>query len=127
MSSADHTKARGGARPGAGRRKSERPVDGNVARKIKTKIRAEQTWVSLILIEQRKLGISADGTLADPKAFSIASTTPLANMLKYLDDRDLGRPVDTVNHLHDKPIEMNVKVSYFEAIERARKRAADKA
>jgi hypothetical protein len=29
-----------------------------------------------------------------------------------------------VNHLHDKPIEHTVNVTFFEAIERARKRVA---
>lgn len=43
---------------------------------------------------------------------------------KYLWDRRDGKPVDTVNHLHDKPIEMNVTVSLSEAIQKARKRVA---
>lgn len=35
-----------------------------------------------------------------------------------------GRSVHTVNHLHDKPIEMNVNVSLAEAVQKARKRVS---
>ena len=44
--------------------------------------------------------------------------------LRYLTDRRDGRAVQTVNHVHDKPIEMNVTVSLAEAIQKARKRLA---
>jgi len=50
-------------------------------------------------------------------------TAPLREDLKYLEDRAHGRPVDTVNHLHDKPIEMNLTVTLSEEIQNARKRA----
>jgi hypothetical protein len=43
-------------------------------------------------------------------------------------DRKLGKPVQTVNHLHDKPLEMNVTHSLSErfrlAIEKAEKRVS---
>lgn len=42
---------------------------------------------------------------------------------KYLYDKRDGKAVHTVNHLHDKPIEMNVNVTLSEAIQKARKRA----
>ena len=115
----------GGARTGAGRHKRDcdcekcikkhgvRPVDGNLARKIKAKIKAEEKWVLVI-------------TLATAKAERTENTADLRNALEYLDNRDLGTCVDTVNHLHDKPIEMNVKLSYIDVIERARKRATEK-
>lgn len=45
------------------------------------------------------------------------------HFVKLIDKRD-GKPVVTVNHLHDKPIEVNHTVSFFDAIERARKRVA---
>lgn len=41
-----------------------------------------------------------------------------------VEDRALGKAVHIVNHLHDKPIEMNVTVSLAETVEKARKRAA---
>jgi len=105
--------AHGGKRSGAGRKKQERPVDGNVARKIKARIKAEEKWVRLCEI-------------AAEKAETTGNTADLRNALEYLDNRDLGTCVDTVNHLHDKPIEMNVKLSYIDVIERARKRATEK-
>ena len=42
---------------------------------------------------------------------------------KYLTDRRDGKPVQTVNHIHDKPIDLNVNVSLAEVIQRARQRA----
>jgi hypothetical protein len=97
-----------------GRPKSTRPVDGNVARKIKQRVRAEELWVFAI------------GKAAE-KAKKTGNAGDLMRGLAYLDDRDLGRCVDTVNHLHDKPLEVNMQVSYFDVIERARKRATEKA
>ena len=101
---------RGGARAGAGRKKVERPVDGNLARKLKAQIKAEEKWLRIIEIETALLEQN--------------KTEPLKRTLMYLDDRDLGKPVDTVNHVHDKPIEMNVTLSLAEAVQKARKRAA---
>jgi hypothetical protein len=107
---------RGGKRtpaPGKklGRPKSTRPVDGNVARKIKARVKAEELWVFLI-------------AQASKKARDTGNTADLRNALEYLDNRDLGTCVDTVNHLHDKPIEMNVTFSISDRIKRARERAA---
>lgn len=49
------------------------------------------------------------------------------DVLKYLTDRRDGKAVQTVNHLHDKPIEMDVTVmSLADAIQKARKRAGTK-
>ena len=99
---------RGGKRAGAGRKK--RPVDGNVARRIKAQVKAEELWVEAV-------------TIAAEKARKTGNTSDLRQCLEYLDDRDMGRCVDTVNHLHDKPIEMNVNLVLSEAIQKARKRA----
>lgn len=41
---------------------------------------------------------------------------------KYLWDRRDGKPVDTVNHLHDKPIDVNLNVSISETIRKVRER-----
>jgi hypothetical protein len=102
---------RGGARTGAGRKKQERPVDGNLARKIKVKINAEEKWILVI-------------SLATTKAVQTGHTSDLRHALEYLDNRDLGNTMDTVNHLHDKPLEVNMTVSLAEAIQKARKRVA---
>ena len=109
-------KGRGGKRkPGEGKKlgrpKSTRPVDGNVARKIKARIKAEELWVFLI-------------AQAAKKARETGNTADLRNALEYLDNRDLGNTTDNVNHMHDKPIEMNVTFTISERIKRARERAA---
>ena len=123
-----------------GRPKTERPTDGNVARKVKAKVHAEKLWVSLVRLECRRLGINQDGELSarvekdgvidGPDYQGKFSVIPLSNILRYLDDRDLGRPVDTVNHLHDKPMDVNMKLELGEgmrlAMEKAEKRASSR-
>ena len=94
-----------------GRPKSTRPVDGNVARKIKARIKAEELWVFPV-------------ATASKKARETGNTADLRNALEYLDNRDLGNTTDNVNHMHDKPIEMNVTFTISERIKRARERAA---
>jgi hypothetical protein len=97
--------------PKLGRKKQERLVDGNFARQLKAKAKAEEKWLRAF-------------QLACEKAERTGNTADMVRILSYWDDRDLGRCVDTVNHLHDKPIEHTVNVTFFEAIERARKRVA---
>ncbi len=94
-----------------GRPKSQRPVDGNVARKIKARVKAEELWVFLI-------------AQAAKKARETGNTADLRNALEYLDNRDLGNTVDTVNHLHDKPMEIHHTFTISERIKRARERVA---
>jgi hypothetical protein len=93
-----------------GRPKNTRPVDGNTARKIKARVRAEELWVFVV-------------AKAVEKAKNTGNTADLRQALVYLDDRDLGRCMDTVNHMHDKPQEINLRVSLSEVIAKARKRA----
>ena len=52
-------------------------------------------------------------------------TGPLKRTLMYLDDRDLGKPVDTVNHLHDKPIQVEATVKISEIVREVRERKLD--
>ena len=89
---------RGGKREGAGRKKQERPVDGNVARKIKARIKAEET----------------------------GNTADLRNALEDRDNRDLGTCVDTVNHMHDKPMDVNLTVNLGEGMRAAMKKADER-
>jgi hypothetical protein len=126
----------GGKRTGAGRhprncdcekckaKHGSRPVDGNVARKIKARVAAEETYVSLIRLAKNKVGIGEDGKLLNPKStdYPISGLDVLASLLRYLDDRDLGKCVDTVNHLHDKPIQHEVTVKMSELIREVRER-----
>jgi len=111
--------ARGGKRtPGEGktigRPKRERPTNGNVAAKVLAEAKAQQLWLDMIDLERRRLFSGSSDR------FSII---PLTNLLRYLEDRAYGRPVDTVNHLHDKPLEMNVNVNLGQRLAAARKRA----
>lgn len=111
----------GGKRDGAGRHKRDcecerckakygsRPVDGNLARKIKAKIKAEEKWLLVI-------------SIATEKAKSSGNTADLRHALEYLDNRDLGKPMDTVNHLHDKPLEVQATVTIAEVIREVRER-----
>jgi len=99
-----------------GRPKAERLTDNKVATRVLAQAKVEQLWIKIIDFELAKIH-------GDPER---ASSNSLRETLKYLENRSLGNCVDTVNHLHDKPIEMNVKLSYFDAIERARKRATEK-
>lgn len=98
--------------PKMGRPKAERPTDNKVATRVLAQVKAEKLWIEIIEFEKQNL--------KDPRG----STTGLREALKYLENRSLGNCVDTVNHIHDKPIEMNVTVSLAEAIQKARKRAA---
>jgi len=127
-----------------GRPKTERPTNTNVAQKVLAQARAEKLWLELIELERKRLGLATKdhkhhlvwkkswGVFAcadcgyQPYPSGTFSIIPLTNLLRYLEDRAYGRPVDTVNHLHDKPIEMNVTLSLSEAIQRARKRVSEK-
>lgn len=95
--------------PKVGRPKANRPVDGNIARRIKAKVKAEEKWIRCI-------------ELASEKAEATKNTADLARLLIYLDNRDLGNPTDTVNHLHDKPSEVSMTLNLADLIQKARKR-----
>ena len=58
------------------------------------------------------------------RAIDNAGVGPSLDLRKYLYDKRDGKAVHTVNHLHDKPIEMNVTFSLSDRIKRARERAA---
>jgi hypothetical protein len=100
--------------------------------------KAERLWLSLIDLERRRLGINKNGELSEAKKGAITgpdyqgrfSIIPLTTLLRYLEDRAYGRPVDTVNHLHDKPLEVNATLSLGEgmriAMEKAEQRVRSK-
>ena len=132
--------------PVMGRRKVDRSLNPNVATKVLKEKNVEALWGSLIELEKWRLGIGAQGQLLkraterlkaekedseteglEPANFyRWASIIPLMNLLKYLEDRSLGRPMDTVNHIHSKPIEHNVTHTLSErfriAMEKGEKR-----
>jgi hypothetical protein len=133
--------------PKVGRKKVERPTNSSVAGNVLAKAKAEQLWLTLIEIERNRLGIGEDGKLLPPpkkdptkpedpakaKNDTISgpdypgrfSTIPLTNILRYLEDRHLGRPreTSTVNHVHDKPMDLNVTLSVSEKLQRAMEKA----
>ena len=118
--------------PKMGRPKSERPTNANVASRVLGQAKAEKLWLSLIDLERRRLGINKTGELSEAEKGAITagdyrgafSIIPLTNLLRYLEDRAYGRPMDTVNHLHNKPIEVNHTFSISDRIRRARERVA---
>ena len=129
---------RGGKRTGAGRPKAERATNTGVAQRVLKEIRAEQLWFSLVELEKNRLGIGARaqllqrateisaGAISGPDYPGRFSIIPLVNLLRYLEDRAYGRPMDTVNHLHDKPVQMDVTLSLGEGMKLAMKKAEDR-
>lgn len=99
--------------PKVGRKKQDRPVDGNLARKIKARIKAEEKWILVI-------------ELATKKAEDTLHTADLRNALEYLDNRDLGNTTDNVNHMHDKPLEVNATLTLGEGMRIAMQKAEER-
>lgn len=136
--------ARGGSRkhapdckcgncPVMGRPKAERPTTNDVASRVLAKARAEKLWLSIIELECKRLGIGKSGELLvkvnengvinGPDYQGRFSIIPLSNVLRYLEDRAYGRPMDTVNHLHDKPLEVNATLTLGEGMRLAMEKA----
>ena len=106
--------------PKVGRRKLKPEVvigDKNFATRVLARI-GKPGWRDYIDIAK----VESDEDFA---LHLLVSTAGYDQFNKLL-DRKLGKPVQTVNHLHDKPIEMNVTHSLSErfrlAIEKAEKR-----
>jgi len=113
-------KGKGGARPGAGRKKAAAPVQVIDGRTVAGHEHAQ--WIidrlnapfdpkkeTLELAGWRRLWDSLDKRIA-------------LECRRYLYDRAKGKATITVNHLHDKPIEMNVNVSMAEIVREVRQR-----
>ena len=105
---------RGGRRSGAGRKKVERPTNTAVALNVLHRAQAEQLWHRIIAVELARINHA-------PK---IASTAGLRDTLKYLECRAYGNCTDNVNHMHDKPIDLNVTLSMAEIVREVRERKA---
>ena len=88
----------------------------------------------MIDLERRRLGINKDGSLGERQKDAIDgpdyqgkfSIIPLTNLLRYLEDRAYGRPMDTVNHLHDKPLEVNATLTLGEGMRLAMQKAEER-
>ena len=114
-------KKKGGARPNAGRKKREAPAEIIDGRTVTGKDHAQR------LIDQ----LNAEFDPNTPETLEVAGWRRLWDSLdkrialetrRYLYDKAKGKAVITVNHLHDKPIEMNVNVSIAEVIRKVRER-----
>lgn len=113
-------KSRGGPRSGAGRKKREAPVQVIDGRSVSGQQHAQ--WLidrlhaefdpkkeTLELAGWRRLWDSLDKRIA-------------LEVRRYLYDKAKGKATITVNHLHDKPIEMNLNVSMAEIVRKVRQR-----
>jgi hypothetical protein len=120
---------RGGKRENAGRKKLERPTNANVAQRVLAEAEAEKTWLQLIDLEKERLGLDAKPISKDDIGgpYSVwrgnVSIIPLTNVLRYLEDRAFGKPVDTINHLHDKPVELHATLTLGEGMRIAMEKA----
>lgn len=106
----------GGKRAGAGRKKKKPELGPEVNKAIATAILStppdekikwageRAAWMEMLTCNEIRIRLDS---------------------LKYLTDKRDGKSVITVNHLHDKPIEMNLTVSLSETIQKARKRATE--
>lgn len=144
--------ASGGSGRGGGRHKRDcqcekciakhgsRPTTTAVANRVLAQAKAEKLWLAMIELECKRLGIGVSGVLLK-RAKDAAETgeavdsgdyqgrfsiIPLTNLLRYLEDRAYGRPVDTVNHLHDKPIDMKLELSMSERMLKALQKAEER-
>jgi hypothetical protein len=59
---------------------------------------------------------------AEDYALHLLATTAGYDQFNKLLDRKLGKAVQTVNHVHDKPIDLNVNVSIAEIVRQVRQR-----
>jgi hypothetical protein len=117
-----------------GRPKQERPTNANVASRVLAQAKAEQIWLSMIDLERRRLGINKDGSLGEKEKGAITgpdyqgrfSIFPLMSLLHYLEDRAFGKAVQTVNHLHDKPVQVNATLELGEGMRVAMAKADER-
>lgn len=115
-----------------GRPKQQRPTNANVASRVLATVKAEETWVQLVNLEKERLGLNLppipEKAIMGP--YSVwrgnVSIIPLTNLLKYLECRALGNPTDTVNHVHDKAIDVNVTHTLSERMKLALQKAEDR-
>ena len=106
--------ARGGARPGSGPKKKGIPKSSAATPEARRR--------SSILYEALTRPPRPDDSYEIQ--YWRRFTDKDAGLLWKLFEHSEGRAVHTVNHLHDKPIEMNVNLKLGERLALARKRAA---
>lgn len=122
--------AKGGARPGAGRKKlpkadvpkADRGYAGKVV-EVMEKL-GPPVWKTDKQTNEKTLRNPApDPVLERIRVHWFSDDEMIShNTQKYWFDKRDGKPVQTVNHLHDKPIEMTVSVSVSEVVRKVRER-----
>lgn len=127
--SAEEKKKKGGARPGAGRRKKEKPVDLDARsaagkKRITRIIEALNQAPKIVkLPDGTKVHVDDDYEISQFRKIDDAGVRESLDLRKWLYDKEDGKAVQTVNHLHDKPIEHNVTMSLGEGMRLAMKKA----
>jgi len=121
----DAPKKRGGARPGAGRRKTRlipMPIDG---RSTSGQRKAQEIIDAL----NRPAKDSDSYEIKQFRLIDDAGVRESLDLRRWLYDKVSGKAMQTVNHLHDKPIEHNVTLTLSErfrvAMQKAEQRVAD--
>ena len=105
--------ANGGKRPGAGRKPKP---------KLPAVTGSKEKFLQIIDGLNREAKPEDSGELQAFRRIDLSGADASLNLRKWLYDQGHGQSIRTVNHLHDKPIEMNVNVSLAEAVQKARKR-----
>lgn len=112
---------RGGSGRGQGRKKREAPPEKLDGRSRSGQNRAGELLTALNSLPPKKgdtIEVAGWRRFWDSMDHHIA-----LDARKYLYDKDGGKAIQTVNHLHDKPIEHNHTVSIRGTLEKALQRA----
>lgn len=128
----EQKKKKGGARPGAGRRKKEKPADLDARsaagkKRITRIIEALNKAPKLVkLPDGTKVHVDEDYEISQFRKIDDAGVRESLDLRKWLYDKEDGKAVQTINHLHDKPIEMNVNLSLGERMRSAMQKADER-
>lgn len=123
---------RGGKRGGAGRKKVHSELPASADKKIATQVLDSlgTDWKHKQPDKDGKGGCSCEVCRWRALVLESKDGRLEFDVLKYLTDRRDGKAVQTVNHLHDKPIEMNMNISLGErmrdAMQKAEQRVGNK-
>lgn len=111
---------RGGKRQNAGRKRKE-PVPEQVNKQLATEI---LTGLGKDLKHPKVADKECTCELCKWRGILDAADARLRfDALKYLTDRRDGKAVQTVNHLHDKPIDVNMNITLGERMKSAMEKA----
>lgn len=112
-------KGRGGPRAGAGRKKREAPVQIIDGRTVSGQQHAQWLLDRLNNFDPDK---ETDELAGWRRLWDSMDKRIALECRRYLYDKAKGKATITVNHLHDKPIEMNVNLSMAQIVRQVRLR-----